>query len=99
MKLLTVKELGRILGVTAGTVYRMVGLGRIPTIRIGTGRSLRFDLDQVKEALAGALPTHPSFHEPGVQDPLLTLAELAVETGIKDLAQNHDHYLYGVPLK
>jgi excisionase family DNA binding protein len=99
MKLLTAKELARVLGVTVGTVYRMVNAGRIPAIRIGTGRSLRFDLDQAKEALAGESPARPSFHESGDQDPLLTLAELAVETGIKDLAQNHDRYLYGVPRK
>jgi len=30
------------------------------------------------------------------RDPLLTLDNIAVETGIKDLAENHDHYLYGV---
>ncbi len=30
------------------------------------------------------------------RDPLLDLREIAVETGIKDLAEHHDHYLYGV---
>ena len=99
VKLLTARELARVLGVTVGTVYRMVNFRRIPAIRIGTGRSLRFDLDHVKEALAGEFPARRSFQKPGVQDPLLTLPELAIETGIKDLAQNHDHYLYGVPLK
>lgn len=28
---------------------------------------------------------------------LENIDEYAVETGIKDLAENHDHYLYGVP--
>lgn len=31
------------------------------------------------------------------QDPLLAMADLAVETGIQDLATNIDHYLYGHP--
>jgi hypothetical protein len=31
------------------------------------------------------------------RDPLLDLKNMAVETGIKDLAEHHDHYLYGVP--
>ncbi len=30
------------------------------------------------------------------RDPLLDLKDIAVETGIKDLAEHHDHYLYGV---
>jgi hypothetical protein len=29
------------------------------------------------------------------RDPLFGLREIAVETGIKDLAENHDRYLYG----
>jgi hypothetical protein len=31
------------------------------------------------------------------QDPLLSMTDLAVETGIQDLATNIDHYLYGHP--
>ena len=31
------------------------------------------------------------------KDPLFDLRKVAVETGIKDLAEHHDHYLYGVP--
>ena len=30
-------------------------------------------------------------------DPLLRMTELAVETGVSDLATNVDHYLYGHP--
>jgi len=30
-------------------------------------------------------------------DPLLRMSELAVETGVSDLATNIDHYLYGHP--
>lgn len=29
------------------------------------------------------------------KDPLFGLKDIAVETGIKDLAEHHDHYLYG----
>lgn len=31
------------------------------------------------------------------QDSLLAMTDLAVETGIRDLATNIDHYLYGHP--
>ncbi|NOQ36131.1 MAG: hypothetical protein GQ569_09590 [Methylococcaceae bacterium] len=27
----------------------------------------------------------------------LNIEEIAIETGIEDLAENHDHYLYGTP--
>ena len=30
------------------------------------------------------------------KDSLFDLRKVAVETGIKDLAEHHDHYLYGV---
>lgn len=30
------------------------------------------------------------------KDPLFDLRKVAVEIGIKDLAEHHDHYLYGV---
>lgn len=33
------------------------------------------------------------------KDPLLGIKEIAVETGIPDLAEHHDYYLYGVPKK
>jgi hypothetical protein len=31
------------------------------------------------------------------EDPLRFLAENAVATGIPDLAEQHDHYIYGAP--
>ena len=34
---------------------------------------------------------------PKGKDPLLGLKDIAVETGIKDLAEHHDFYLYGAP--
>lgn len=99
MDLLTTKDLAKRLGISIGTVYRMVNSGKIPALRIGRGRTLRFDFEEVKQALAeeSFLPTSPA--QPTREDPLLTLHKLAVDTGIKDLAQNHDHYLYGVPIK
>ena len=30
-------------------------------------------------------------------DPVFDISSLAVDTGIPDLATEHDHYLYGVP--
>lgn len=99
MRFLTTKELAQKLGVTIGTVYRMAREGVIPIIRIGTGRRLRFDFEEVMSALS-ALSSRPSSpRRKGERDPLLTIHKLAIETGIKDLAQNHDHYLYGSPIK
>lgn len=34
---------------------------------------------------------------PAADDPLFRMGELAVETGLEDLATNIDHYLYGHP--
>ena len=31
------------------------------------------------------------------EDPVYRLSELAVDTGISDLAEQHDHYVYGTP--
>ena len=31
------------------------------------------------------------------KDPLFHISRLAVETGVRDLAAQHDHYLYGTP--
>jgi len=30
------------------------------------------------------------------KDPLFDLRNISIATGIKDLAEHHDHYLYGV---
>lgn len=98
MTVLTAKELARALGISLGTVYKMVSARKLPVIRIGTGRALRFDLDEVKDALAKE-PVRPAPERTSAEDPLLGIHELAVETGIKDLAQHHDHYLYGLPVK
>ena len=34
---------------------------------------------------------------PSKKDPAFRIAELAVPMGIRDLAEQHDHYLYGTP--
>jgi hypothetical protein len=39
----------------------------------------------------------PKVAESGSNDPIFGLANLAVDTGIPDLATNIDHYLYGHP--
>ena len=99
MALFTTKQIARELGVTIGTVYRMVHAGIIPAIRVGVGRSLRFNLEHVKTSLTKQLSPPAIPRRKSTKDPLLTLHELAIETGIKDLAQHHDHYLYGIPIK
>ena len=99
MSLFTTKQIAKELGVTIGTVYRMVHAGIIPAIRVGVGRSLRFNLEDVKTALTKQLSPTALSRRKTTKDLLLTLHELAIETGIKDLAQHHDHYLYGIPIK
>lgn len=98
MSLITTQELAQKLGVTIGTVYRMAKTGVIPAIRVGTGRRLRFDFEEVKSALSGS-PSAVTSPWRDRKDPLFNLPKLAIETGIKDLAQHHDHYLYGIPIK
>ncbi len=99
MNLLTAKELAKKLGVTIGTIYRMAHAGAIPSVRVGTGRRLRFDYEEVKTTLSRQPAPPPSQLRKGRKDPLVSLHRLAFETGIKDLAQHHDHYLYGIPIK
>ena len=95
-RLITAKDIARALRVSLGTVYAMVRERRIPAVRVGAGRTLRFDLDAVKAALAG--DEVASAPQRGNDDPLATIDQLAVKTGIKDLAEHHDHYLYGIPI-
>ena len=41
--------------------------------------------------------TEPERVDTGCEDPLFAIGDLAVETGISDLASQIDHYLYGHP--
>jgi hypothetical protein len=54
-----------------------------PGIRLPDGAAVRIELEPPM-----------SREEP---DPLLRMADLAIDTGIPDLATNIDHYLYGHP--
>lgn len=54
-----------------------------PGIRLPEGAAVRIELEPV------AIREEP--------DPLLRMADLAIDTGIPDLATNIDHYLYGHP--
>lgn len=55
-----------------------------PGIRLPEGAAVRIELEPVEAPEA----------EP---NPLLRMLDLAVDTGIPDLATNIDHYLYGQP--
>jgi hypothetical protein len=55
-----------------------------PGVRLPEGAEVRIEFD-------------PSPSRAPDSDPLLRMSELAVETGIRDLATNIDHYLYGHP--
>jgi hypothetical protein len=54
-----------------------------PGIRLPEGAAVRIEL----ESVAGREES----------DPLLRMTDLAIDTGISDLATNIDHYLYGHP--
>jgi len=56
-----------------------------PGVELPEGAAVRIELES-KGAPIGS-----------VSDPLLEMAALAVETNIRDLATNIDHYLYGHP--
>jgi hypothetical protein len=55
-----------------------------PGIRLPEGAAVRIEIE-------------PAGDQKPDQDPLLRMTDLAVETGIPDLATNIDHYLYGHP--
>ena len=57
-----------------------------PGVELPEGAQVRIELD-VPEQLRPS-PT---------RDPLFRMTDLAVDTGIPDLATNADHYLYGHP--
>jgi hypothetical protein len=50
---------------------------------------------RVDVSVRGASPTRKT--QKSTVDALLRLASHAVDTGIRDLAAEHDHYLYGTP--
>lgn len=56
-----------------------------PGVELPDGAVVRIELDL------------PGVASPPDDDPLYRMADLAVETGIPDLATNVDHYLYGHP--
>jgi len=58
-----------------------------PAVELPDGAAVRVELE---------LPAGESQVSSG-DDPLSRMADLAVETGIPDLATNLDHYLYGHP--
>jgi hypothetical protein len=49
------------------------------------------------EGTAVVVETCETRPTPGAEDPLYSLGELATSSGIRDLALNIDHYLYGHP--
>jgi hypothetical protein len=57
-----------------------------PGVELPEGAVVRVELELAAEPQASS-----------AEDPLSRMADLAVETGIPDLATNVDHYLYGHP--
>jgi hypothetical protein len=57
-----------------------------PGIELPEGSVVKIELEPTESRMDGA-----------ASDPLFRIADLAVETGIPDLATNIDHYLYGHP--
>jgi hypothetical protein len=56
-----------------------------PGVQLPEGVEVRVEVDERES------------HQPSKPDPLFRMTDLAVETGIRDLATNVDHYLYGHP--
>lgn len=56
-----------------------------PGVQLPEGVEVRVEVDE-REPL-----------QPSKLDPLSRMTDLAVETGVRDLATNVDHYLYGHP--
>ncbi len=76
-------------GVDAMVYHGTVKGGAIvldPGVKLPDGATVRVEFDPPEGSPSGA-----------GDDPLLKMVELAVETGIPDLATNADHYLYGHP--
>ena len=59
-----------------------------PGIQLPEGASVQFEL---MDKVSSQRPLSPE------DDALLRMSELAIDTGIPDLAVNIDHYLYGHP--
>ena len=57
-----------------------------PGVELPDGAVVRVEIELTGEATS-----------PSDDDPLYKMADLALETGIPDLATNVDHYLYGHP--
>lgn len=58
--MLDVRDLAIALGISRKTVYALVADNQIPFYRIGSGRgTIRFDLQEVKDALRNPLVTTP----------------------------------------
>jgi hypothetical protein len=57
------------------------------------GRSLA---QVVREAIRNHVEGTPSGRRPGPSDPLLEVIGI-VESGVRDGAEEHDHYIYGTP--
>jgi len=53
-------------------------------------------LDIIHYLKEGILSDRRKKEDKEIKDPLLGIEDISVETGIPDLAQHHDHYLYGV---
>lgn len=73
-----------------GTIHNGVVVFE-PTIHLPEGAAVRVEL--VKEASL----SKPTAIDDGQLDPIWRMGELAVDTGITDLAVNIDHCLYGHP--
>ena len=62
-----------------------------PGVKLLEGTSVRVETEPPAAAEPALVTTRPE------DDPLWSIPDLAVDTGIPDLAVNADHYLYGHP--
>jgi len=64
-------------------------------VRQGTGVIVTFPPGRKKAQ--GTMGRKGRSTAPLDKDPLFHISRLAVATGVRDLATQHDHYLYGTP--
>ena len=95
-EIFTISEAAEYLRCSVYTIRRYVKSGKLPRLRLGGARELRFrreDLENLLQPDGGEEKLRSSVPS---ETPFFSVGSRAGRTGISDLARNHDHYLYGL---
>lgn len=102
MGVFTVEEVARRLKLNPQTIYRAIWNKKIHAFK--AGRQIRISSQSLNRYLGSEIfnelfgTENMENERKGIDfeaNPLLDVEEWACDTGISDLARNHDHYLYG----